>query len=67
MKSHDFRAVLHAQPFCPFWFTSVNRENHAVGAPEDAWLAPDGDDVAVFGPSGVVLVGIEWITRIAFR
>src|SRR4051812_16880045 len=65
MKSHDFRAVLHAQPFCPFSFTTVDGETYAVDAPEDAWHPPGGEVVAVSAPGGVVLVGIEWITRVA--
>src|SRR4051794_38813028 len=66
MKSRDFRAVLRARPFCPFSFTTVNGENYVVDAPDDVWLAPDGDVVAVSAPGGVDLIGIEWITRIAF-
>src|SRR3954468_23005268 len=66
MKSRDFHAVLRARPFCPFSFTTVNRETYAVDDPDDAWLAPDGDVVAVSAPGGVALIGIEWITRVAF-
>src|SRR3954471_23737275 len=66
MKRHVFRAVLHAQPFCPFSFTTVDGETYTVDAPEDAWLVPDGEIVAVSTPGGLVLVGIEWITRVAF-
>ena len=66
MKSHEFRGVLHSQPFCPFSFTTVDGATYTVDAPEDGWLAPDGEIVAVDGPDGVVLVGIEWITRVAF-
>jgi hypothetical protein len=66
MKSHEFRGVLHAQPFCPFTFATVDGETYAVDAPEDAWLAPGGGIVAVSAPGGVALVGIEWITRVAF-
>jgi hypothetical protein len=65
MKSHDFRAVLQAQPFRPFSFTTVNSETKTVDAPEVAWLAPDGEVLVVSAPGGVVLVGIEWITRVA--
>src|SRR3954453_5105927 len=66
MKSRDFRAVLRARPFCPFSFPTGDGETYAVEAPDDAWLAPDGDVVAVSAPGGVVLVDIEWITRVAF-
>lgn len=66
MKSHEFRGVLRAQPFCPFSFATVDGETYTVDAPEDAWLAPDGEVVAVSAPGGIVLVGIEWITNIAF-
>jgi hypothetical protein len=66
MKTPDFRGVLHAQPFCPFSFSTVDGATYAVDSPEDAWNSPDGEAVAVSAPGGVVLVDIEWITRIAF-
>src|SRR4051812_45466807 len=66
MKSHDFRGVLHAQPFWPFSIATADGETYTVDALEDAWLAPDGTIVAISAPGGVVLVGTEWITRVAF-
>src|SRR4051812_20723707 len=66
MKNRDFRGVLHAQPFCPFSFSTVDGETYTVDHAEDAWHSPDGAIVAVNTPDGVTLVGIEWITRVAF-
>ena len=67
MKSHEFRAVLHAQPFCPFSFYHRRRRRPTRSTPpRTPGTAPDGDVVAVSAPGGVVLVGIEWIMRVAF-
>jgi hypothetical protein len=65
MTSRDFRDVLHARPFHPFSFTTVDGETFTVDAPEDAWHPPDGEIVAVSVPTGVALVDIESITRLA--
>jgi hypothetical protein len=49
MKSRDFRGVLHAQPFCPFTFSTIDGATYTVDHAEDAWLAPDGRAVSVLG------------------
>src|SRR4051812_26627808 len=65
MKSQEFRGVPRVQPFCPFSFITVDGETYTVDVPQDDWVAPDGEVVAVSAPGGVVLIGIEWITRVA--
>jgi hypothetical protein len=65
MTSRDFRDVLHARPFHPFTFTTVDGETFTIDAPEDAWHPPDCEVIAVSAPTGVALVAIESISRLA--
>src|SRR4051812_14386573 len=52
MKSDDFRGALHAQPFRPFSFSTVDGATYTVSAPQMAWSPPGVEIVAVSGPGG---------------